>query len=504
MSQSIAALREWMATISDLSEVASVLSWDQQTMMAPMGVAARSDQLATLAGVIHERFASDETGRLLDRAEKETGALDPDSDDACLVRVTRRDYGKARRVPASLRAEMSRASALARPIWAEARRKSDWSMFQPELEKSLALRRRYIECFEPADEDYDILLDDFEPGMKTADVRAIFAELSRGLVPLVAEVLRSGETVRASFLDGPFPLDAQRAAEREILEAYGFTRESWRLDDTVHPFASRSGPDDIRITTRHAPDSIHSLFSCMHEFGHGLYEHQVDRALRRTPLGRGASLAIHESQSRLWENQVGRSRAFWRRFYPGLRARFPEVFRSVEVEEFYRAANRVAPTFIRVDSDEATYNLHIILRFEMEQGMITGAIPARDVPDAWNAKVKEYLGLDVPDAARGALQDIHWSQGSIGYFSTYALGNVVAAQIWERLRADLPDLDASIEAGDFAPLRAWLRDRIHRHGRKFAPRDLVRRVTGSDLDPKPLLAYLRGKLGEIYGLAPAR
>lgn len=501
MSDAVAALRERLATIADLQGAAGILGWDQRTMMPPTGVEARSEQLAALARVTHHLAASDETGRLLDQAERAGRSLGPDSDDACLLRVARRDFDKARRVPPELRAEMIRAGSLATPVWSEARRRSDWSLFEPHLARALELRRRYIACFEAADEDYDVLLDDFEPGRKTAEVRAVFAELREGLRPLIAGVAERADAVDDSCLHGGFPVERQRALEREILGAFGFSDRSWRLDETTHPFQSKSGPDDIRITTRRREDTIRSIFSCMHEFGHGLYEHGVDRALARSPLGHGASLSIHESQSRLWENLVGRSRPFWKRFFPIARDLFPEALGGVDAEGFYRAVNRAGPSLIRVEADEATYNMHVILRFELEQDMIAGEIAPADVPDAWRAKMREYLGIEVPDVARGALQDIHWAAGHIGYFSTYALGNVAAAQIWERVRADVADLDARIEAGDFAPLREWLRDRVHRHGRKFTPQELLRRVAGSDLDPKPLLRYLGAKLGEIYALS---
>jgi carboxypeptidase Taq len=336
--------------------------------------------------------------------------------------------------------------------------------------------------------------------MKTAEVRAVFDELKAGLVPLVAAIAEHSDAVDDSALTGEFPIDRQKEFELEVLRAFGFVDEEWRVDETVHPFASKGGPQDVRLTTNHHADNLTSLFACMHEFGHGIYEYQVDRGLYRTPLLRGASLGIHESQSRMWENMIGRSLPFWEKFFPALRDTFPERFGGLDAVGFYRAANRVAPSLIRIHADECTYNLHIILRFELEQDLVSGRLEPADASDAWDAKMKEYLGIDVPDVADGVLQDMHWSGGSFGYFPTYALGNVISGQLWQRIRSELPDLDDRARAGDFGDLRDWLRENVHRHGRKYLPGELLQRVVGGGLDPQPLLAYLRDKFGAIYGL----
>jgi len=298
---------------------------------------------------------------------------------------------------------------------------------------------------------------------------------------------------------GPFSEDAQHEFSLRVIERFGFNRDSWRLDRSVHPFASGPSPDDIRLTSRYSKTDLTSLFSAMHECGHGLYENGVDRALTRTTLGTGTSLGLHESQSRMWENLVGRSRPFWRHWYPELQAAFPSLGK-VEEESFFRAINRVHPSFIRVDADEVTYNLHVILRFEIEQDILTGRLPLRDVPEAWNARMKEYLDVDVPEDRLGVLQDIHWSFNSFGYFATYALGNVISVQIWERALSDLPDLEQQIEAGEYLQLREWLRDKLHRHGRKFTPKETLERVVGGPIDPQPYLRYLKGKLAETAGV----
>jgi carboxypeptidase Taq len=433
-------------------------------------------------------LADDDLARLLDELRPLEEAADPDSDDASLVRVARRDHEKARRVPVELREELTRAGAAAYATWIEARRDSDFAAFLPYLERNLDLKRRYLECFPDVAEPYDALLDDFEPGMTTAEVRPVFDRLKEALLPLVAAAPRHEP------LAGPFPIDRQKEVEREILARLGFDPYAWRLDPTVHPFASSVGTRDIRITTRYSESGLETLFSTMHEFGHGLYEHQVDPALERTPLARGASLAVHESQSRMWENLVGRGRPFWSHFYPALQTAFRDRLGHVALDGFLAAINRVQPSLIRVDADEATYNFHIILRFELEQDLIEGRLAPRELPDAWNAKMHEYLGVAVPDHRRGVLQDVHWSRGSLGYFPTYSLGNVVSVQVWERLRADVPDLDEEIAAGEFGELRAWLRERIHRHGRKFAPRELLERAVGTGIDPEPYIAYLEAKL----------
>ncbi len=503
MSPEFAELRARLAEIHDLNKIGWVLGWDQQVMMSPRGGAVRAEQLATLQKIAHERFTAPEIGRLLDALRAEEARLPADSDEASLIRVARRDFERAVKVPTELRAEMTRSGSLARQAWIQARKESDFSLFLPHLQKNVDLKHKYIECL--ADDStsvaYDVLLDDYEPEMKTAEVTAVFDALKVDLVPLIAAIRARQDTVSDACLHGHFPADRQRAACLQILERVGFTREAWRLDPTVHPFASNSATQDIRITTRYYEHFLNpALFGSLHEFGHGLYEHQVSPALERTPLCRGASLGLHESQSRMWENLVGRSRPFWQFFYPQLQAAFPEAFGGVDAETFYRAINKVQPSFIRVEADEATYALHIILRFELEQALIGGQLALRDVPEAWNARFREFFGLDVPDDASGVLQDVHWSGGMIGYFPTYALGSIMACQIWEKVTADLPDLDAQFARGEFAALREWLRGRLHQHGRKFTPRETLQRVAGGPIDVGPFVRYLRRKFGELYGL----
>ena len=489
-----------LGEVQDITGAAGILAWDQRTKMPEAGARARADQLATLTRLAFERFTSDEIGSLLDGLSDWGSSLDYDSTEASLLRATRRDYDKARRVPIDLRAEIARAGALSEPVWREARRTSDFELFRPHLEHAVDLKERYIECFQPVDEPYDALLDDFEPGMKTAEVRAVFDELKTGLVPLVAEIAERADAVDGSILTGDFPLDRQQQFESVVLHAFGLVDDEWRVDETVHPFASKGGPQDFRLTTNHHTENLTSTFACMHEFGHGLYEYQVDRAFYRTPLGRGASLGFHESQSRMWENMIGRSLPFWQGVFSKFRDAFPGRFDSLDAEAVYRAVSRVQPSLIRIHADECTYNLHIILRFELEQDLVTGRLAAADAPEAWDTKMQEYLGIDVPDVADGVLQDMHWSGGALGYFPTYALGNVISGQLWERIRRELPDLDDQVRAAEFGNFRDWLRENVHRHGRKYLPGELLQRTVGGGLDPQPLLKYLREKFGAIYGL----
>ena len=499
--QAFADLKERLSRLSDLGRIGRVLGWDQQVMMPPGGAAARAEQMGTLGRMLHEALIDDEVARLLEQLSGYEESLPQDSFEASLIRVARRDYEKASRVPPALSAEIARAASLGHQAWLEARAESDFAHFMPALERNLELKHRYVECFEPAGEAYDVLLDDFEPEMTTAEVRQVFDRLKEELVPLIAAVRDSADAVDGALAQGPFPIERQPAAVVAILTPLGFDESSWRLDPTAHPFASGSGLTDIRITTRYVEDALMGVFAGIHEFGHGLYEHGSAPELDRTPLCGGVSLGLHESQSRLWENLVGRSRPFWRRFFAVLRDAFPEVLGSADAESFYRAVNKMQPSLIRVEADEVTYNLHVILRFELEQELLAGRIALADLPQEWNARMDEYLGIEVPDDANGVLQDVHWSGGVFGYFPTYALGNVMSVQIWEALRRDLADIDDQIEAGDFASLREWLRERLHQHGRKFTPQETLERCAGSRIDPEPYLGYLRTKVADVYGVA---
>ena len=487
-----------LGEISDLEKAASLLSWDEETKMPETGAAARAEQRATLNRVAHELQTAPELGELLEELRPFEEQHDPDSFEAALVRVSRRDYDKATRVSSDLRAELTRCGSHGYRAWLEARDAEDYSILLPHLRRGLELRREYVACFDPADDPYDVLLDDYEPGMKTADVQEIFDRIKAALVPMIRAVSDT-EPVDDSCLHGVFDRRAQRRFSLVMLERWGMDTASWRLDGTVHPFATSMSPLDIRLTTNFNEDSLHGVLSCLHEFGHGLYERQVDPRFARTPLAHGVSAAFHESQSRMWENLVGRSLANWRFFYPELQATFPERFGDVPLETFHRALNKVQPSLRRVDADEITYCLHIILRFELERDVFAGTVALADLPEAFEAKMREYLDLQPPDVVAGVLQDVHWSDVSFGYFPTYALGNVVSVQLWDRAIEDLGELEPMFERGEFAPLREWLGEHVHRPGRALTPQELLQRVTGGPMDAGPYLAYLERKLEELFG-----
>ena len=492
MDHQLAELRRRLGEVSDLRSASALLEWDQMVMMPPAGAAVRADRLATLERVAHERFVDDRIGELVEELRELEASLAHDSDDASLIRVTRRDWEKARCIPADLAARLTKAASEGMEAWVAARAANDYAAFRPWLDRQLELKREYISCFEPAADPYDILLEDFEPGTTSAEVRAVFERLKEELVPLIAAA--AGDT-SGGIGDGPFPEDQQRALGLAAITAFGFDPESFRLDTAVHPFCSSFATTDIRVTTRYHERDLESLFSCMHEIGHGLYERGVSPALERTPLASGCSSGLHESQSRLWENVVGRSLPFWRWFYPQVAAAFPDALSGVTLERFHRSVNCVQPTFIRVDADEVTYGMHIILRFELEQELVAGTLSTADLPEAWNVRFEEYLGLAVPEDRLGVLQDIHWSCGLFGYFPTYQLGNVMSVQIWEAAQAALPGLDESFEHGDFSGLGTWLRENLYSLGRKLTPKETLERVAGGPLDAEPYLRYLQSKYG---------
>jgi carboxypeptidase Taq len=490
-----------MGTLADLRNAAKLLDWDQQTMMPPRGATARAEAVATVQRISHEIFVSDDTGRLIEAAAARLDGAPPDSDEASLVRVTRRHWEKARRVPSDLAAEMARASSVGHQAWVQARENSDFASFIPYLEHNFELVGRYIECFDWFECPYDAVLDDFEPGGRTVEVARLFEALKAELRPLIAAVGQHADRVDDSCLHGHFPVDRQRELVLWLVEQMGFDRASWRIDDAVHPFATGFGNHDVRITTRWDETFFPTaLYGAMHECGHGLYEEGVPSSLQRTPLGQPESLALHESQSRLWENLVGCSRPFCGVLAPRIAELFGGSVAGLDGDTLYRAMNRVTPSLIRVEADEVTYGMHIIVRFELEQELIEGRLAIRDLPEAWNARYKEYLGVDVPDDARGVLQDVHWAAGLIGYFPTYALGNLIAGQLFQRARVDLPDLDAQLGAGQLRALREWLREHVHRHGAKFPAAELLQREVGGPIQVAPFVDYLKEKLSHVYEL----
>jgi len=500
MSEKLEQLKGLLAEVADLNNAQALLGWDQQTYMPPGGNEARGNQLATLGKISHQKFTSDEIGTLLSDLEKEYAGADPDSDDVRLLKVTRHDYDQATRVPSEFVAEFAVATSKAFEAWVEARKKSDFSIFRPHLEKVVELNQRYVTFFPPADHPYDILLDQFERGMKTADVQEIFDALRPQQVELLKAIAEKPQ-VDDSFLHVEYDEKKMMDFSEVIATKFGYDWERGRQDKSAHPFTTNFSINDVRITTRFEPDNpTIMLFSTMHESGHALYELGSKQDYERTPLAGGASLAVHESQSRMWENLVGRSLPFWEHFYPEFQKIFPAQVGNIDLDTFYKGINKVESSLIRVNADEATYNMHIMLRLELEIGMVEGKVEVKDLPEIWIAKMDEYLGVIPPDDAKGVLQDVHWSSGMMGYFSTYALGNLISAQLWEKITADIPDLADQFRNGKFGALLAWLREKIHVHGNKYEPQELVQRVTGSKIDAAPYVRYLKKKYSDIYGL----
>ena len=500
MTDPIQHFKDLVSEIYDLRTTAALLDWDQQTKMPTGGAEGRAYQMATLMGIAHHKFTSAAFGEALDAAETAAQALDPDSDDARHVMRVKRDYLKQVKVPSEWVSEFTRTTSLAQQVWQHAKPKSDFDTFKPHLRRILELRREYANFFQPYDHIYDPLLDDFEPGMKSAHVQEIFADLRKEQVALVQAIAEKAQA-DDSVLHQKFPIEKQRSFGEQVIRRFGYDFERGRQDKSAHPFTTSFGLGDVRITTRFQEDFLSpALFATMHEAGHAIYEQGIKTSLARTWVADGASLGIHESQSRLWENFVGRARPFWTYFYPRLKETFPEALGRVDGETFFRAVNKVEPSLIRVEADEATYNLHIMLRFELERALLEDDLSVDDLPQAWNDRFEAYLGIRPPDHARGVLQDIHWSGGSVGYFPTYALGNLIAAQWWEKIHEDLPDVEDQIAQGEFGELLAWLRSNIHQHGAKFMPNELIQRVTGKELTAQPYLTYLKSKFGALYGL----
>jgi carboxypeptidase Taq len=453
--------------------------------------------MATIERLAHERLVDPALGRLLDALEPWAADRDDTDDAAATIRWARRDHEKAVRVPARLAEDMARESARGYAAWLEARVGGGFPTFRDSLARQVDLRHRYAACFPDADHPYDVLVDDYEPGETTAGLRRVFAPLTEALAPLVQQAADPDARHNGGVFDGDFPDDEQRAALLAVLGHLGFDPERWRLDVAPHPFALSPGGGDFRITTRYRRDDFaYAFYSALHEFGHGLYDAGIPHRLRRTNLGECASLGVHESQSRMWENVVGRSREFCGWLLPRLRELLPGRFDGLDVAGLYRGVNTVQRSLIRTESDETTYNLHVALRFELELALLEGRLEVDDLPTAWNEGMVRLIGVEPPSDAVGVLQDVHWSIGSFGYFPTYTLGNLMAAQLWRRAASDVGDLDARIAAGDFAPLREWLGEHVHQHGRKLLPRELLRRATGEELAVEPFLDYLRRKLAD--------
>ncbi|MHC4940365.1 MAG: carboxypeptidase M32 [Planctomycetota bacterium] len=468
-----------------------VLEWDQDVWMPAPGGAIRADQLSVLAGISHERDTGDELGELLEAA---------DGDDP-MVREAKWDFDRRRRVPKELAQERVKKTSLARQAWTDARKADDFSLFRPHLESIVDLIRRWADAIGYEDDPYDALVEDYEPGETTASLDALLEPVRENSANLLARVLESGREIGDSLLRRPHPIGAQRELGRFTAEAVGFDFARGRLDETAHPFCSGFSPNDVRLTTRYDEGFVFdSLYSTLHEAGHGIYEQGLPESEYGNPLGEANGMALHESQSRMIENHVTRSRACWEWLHPHVLRFFPEAAAGTTADDYYAASNIVRPNLIRVDADEVTYDLHVVIRYELEKNMLSGDLAVADLPGAWNELYRKYLHIDPPSDADGCLQDVHWSAALFGYFPTYSMGNVYAAQIFAAAERDLGDLAAQFARGEFTPLKEWLNEKIHRHGRRYPARELMEKATGAAPSAAPMIEYLDRKFAALYEL----
>ncbi|MFC1961027.1 carboxypeptidase M32 [Chloroflexota bacterium] len=498
--ESIKAFKARLQEVHNLDGAMSLLGWDQQVKMPVGGASHRAAQMGTLSKIRHEMFTAEETGRLLEDAETEGTGLDYDADDAALLRVVRHDYDLATKVPTALVEERTRVRMLAQGAWVKARPENDYESFKPWIKQMFDLTVQMAEHLGYEDCIYDALLDQYEPGMKTAQVAGLFEELKEAQIPMIRALAdqkgHSNDLLKLDYAEG-----AQETFGIEVAKAIGYDFGRGRLDVSPHPFTSNYGRDDVRITTRYRKNWLPSaMFGTMHECGHGMYEQGSADSLAGTYLEGGTSLGLHESQSRLWENLVGRSKNFWRHYFPRVQELFPAALGDVDMETFYQAINHVEPSLIRVEADEVTYNMHIIIRFELENELVEGTLSVDDAPDAWNAKYEEYLGITPPNHTDGILQDIHWSMGLVGYFATYSLGNLLSVPLYNKALEAHPEIPAEVAQGEFGTLYRWLQANVYAPGRKYTPTELFQRVTGETISAQPYLAYLREKYGELYDL----
>jgi carboxypeptidase Taq len=482
-----------------LASVEALLEWDERTMMPAAAGEYRAEQITYLAGMLHRRRTDPKLGEWLNTLTAEK--LDPHSDEGATVREMKRKYERQVKLPQALVEELARTSVLGQQAWVTARAKNDFASFRPLLEKTFQLKREAADALGYEETRYDALLDDYEPRARTSQVTKVLAALREQLVPLVVAISASGRKPKVEILERQYAVKDQEEFAKQVAARCGFDFKRGRLDVTAHPFCTNNGPNDTRITTRY--DERHfpgAFFGVLHEAGHGIYDQGLRSEWYGLPPGEAVSLGIHESQSRMWENFVGRSQAFWQYFYGEAQRRFATALGDVPLADFYWAINDVRPSLIRTEADEATYNLHVLVRFELEQALVADDLKCADLPGAWNEKYQHYLGIVPPNDADGVLQDIHWSAGLVGYFPTYSLGNLYAAQFFEQADRDLGGLDAQFAKGEFEPLKNWLREKIHKPGQCYAADELGQRVTGKPLSHAPLMNYLKRKFGSLYGL----
>lgn len=502
MDKKLQELKMRLLEISDLNAAEAILNWDQTTYMPSGGAAARGRQLSILARIAHEKFTDPAIGKLLDTLQPYTESLPYDHDDAALIRVTRRNYDRQTKVPNTLLAAFLAHSAESYQVWTKARPDNDFAAVAPYLEKTVEYSRQIADCFPGYDHIADPLIDFADPDMKVASIRTLFAQLRQELVPLV-KAITAQDGVDNTCLQQRYPEDKQLSFGQDVIQAYGYDFTRGRQDKTHHPYMTRFSSGDVRITTRVKENDLsEALFSTLHESGHALYEQGIDTTYDGTPLGGGTSSGIHESQSRLWENQVGRSRAFWQHYYPRLQAAFPDQLKAVSQETFYQAINKVQRSLVRTDADEVTYNLHVMIRFDLELALLEGSLAVKDLPEAWNGRYQQDLGMHAPDDRDGILQDVHWYGGTIGgAFQGYTLGNIMSALFFKQALLAHSQIPEEIAQGQFQTLHTWLKDNIYQYGSKFTANELIERVTGAPLTIDPYIEYLRHKYGELYTLS---
>ena len=500
VEQTLQRFKDYVREMGKLGAATALLHWDQRTYIPPKGHQGRAEVIGKLAKMAFEMLISPEMAEFIAELDRPEVKENLNEQDRAMVRVLAREHRRRKAIPPELYEQFVVTTSQAQTVWERARKESNFEAFRPWLEKIVDFARQFAELIGYEENPYDALIEEFEPGMTARQLNEIIEQLRKRLVPFVRELTERGQRPRTDFLRGKFPIEKQRELTLRALKAMGYDLEAGRQDTSAHPFTITVGPGDVRITTRFSEDDLLSaLFGSIHEGGHALYDQGIAPELRWTGLDEGASMGLHESQSRLWENLVGRSRPFWEFFYLQLQELFPE-FKGVPLDDFYRAVNLVEPSFIRVEADEVTYNLHIMLRFELEEGLVNKRIEVQDLPELWNTAMKNYLGIVPPDDAQGVLQDVHWSAGMIGYFPSYMLGNLYAAQIFDTAKRELPGLEEQIARGELLPLRDWLREKIHRHGRIYEPEELLKRVTGEGPNPEHFLNYIHMKFSEVYRL----
>ncbi len=494
-------LKEKVLEIEHISSAIGLLDWDTNVYMPPKSSAFRGQTLATLSALVHEKFLDKNFEKLLMVLKKDFDDNKLPEDQRVFVREIYRTFKKEKKLPSEFVKELSQAVSEGHHLWVEARKTNDFNLFAPQLSKIVDLKRQQARYIGYAASPYDVLLDDFEPGLTSEQASAIFYELKKFLVPFIQKIVGKNKNFDQSLLSGKFDPTKQKELMHIVAAKLGYDLEAGRIDETAHPFMSGMNPYDTRVTTHYLEDNFYFAFgSTVHEVGHALYEQGLLPEHFGTPLGTSVSLGIHESQSRLWENLVGKRLAFWKYFFPVVQEYFPEKYNKGNVDDFYQALNQVQPSLIRIKSDEVTYNMHIIIRFEIEKELIEGSIDVRDLPIIWNSKHKEYLNIDVPNDAQGVLQDVHWSSGLFGYFPTYTLGNLYSAQFFQQAKKEIVNLDELFEKGQFLPLREWLRKAIHQHGKLYTAAELCQKVTGEALNSKYYTQYLEEKFGQLYKL----